>query len=90
MPYAASIADLTAHKQNPVDNIPMMLLAQVIEKDPSSIIECERGKAAGMGHGALFLCDDERAQAIIKVIRAKYKKHEWRFYHKMPKGWKRI
>lgn len=90
MPYAANLADLTAHKQNPADAIPMMLLAKVLDTNAANAVECERGKAAGMGHGILFLCDDERAEAIIEVIRAKYKKHKWRFYRQMSRRWKRI
>ncbi len=86
--YAVNIADCTAHAQNPDDQIPLMIVTSNIDKDPTHAIECERGKIAGWG--ALFLCGEKQANAIIQVIRKKYKKHEWRFYHKTNKGWKRV
>ena len=88
--YAANIADLTAHAQNPTDAIPIGLLSTVLDKEPANVIECERGKAVGMGDGASFLCENERARAIINIIRLKYKTYQWRFYQKTPKGWKRV
>jgi hypothetical protein len=88
--YAANIADLTAHAQNPVDAIPLGLLMTLLDTDPQHAIECDRDKAVGMGHGCLFLCPDEQAIAIIQIIRKRYKKHQWRFYQKNKRGWKRI
>jgi hypothetical protein len=88
--YAANIADLTAHAQNPADAIPLMLLTQAIDTDPEHAVECERDQVAGMGHGSPFACDEERALAIIQIIRKKYKKTQWRFYQKGKRGWKRI
>ena len=88
--YAANIADLTAHAQNPMDAIPLHLLSTVLDWEPTNVIECERRRAVGMGDGALFLCEDERAEAIIKIIRTKYKTYQWRFYQKTARGWKRV
>ena len=91
MPYAASLVDLMAHKKNPKDKIPLMLLESVLDLDPKHVIECERGKVVGLGHGAPFLCDDERAAAVIQIVRMVYpKKYQWRFYEKTKSGWKRI
>jgi len=88
--YAANVVDLTVHTQNPVDTIPMVILRHVLDNDPAHIVECERGKAVGMGHGSLFVCSAEQAFAIIQVIRRKYEKYQWRFYEKAKRGWKRI
>ena len=88
--YAANIADLTAHAQNPMDAIPLGLLSTVLDREPANAIACERGKAVGLGDGALFLCEDEQAEAIIQIIRRKYKKWQWRFYQKTNCGWKRV
>ena len=90
MPYAANIADLTAHAQNPLDRIPLSLLIVVLDRNPEHVIECERGKAVGLGHGVPFVCDDDRATAIIQIIRQRYKKWQWRFYERTKRGWKRI
>ena len=90
MPYAANIADMTAHKRHPADTIPLMLVCSVLDMDPERVIECERGKAVGLGHGMLFLCEDKRAKAIIAVIRQKYKRYQWRFYQQTKRGWKRV
>ena len=89
--YAANIVDLVAHESNPKDAIPLTLLKTVLDLDPGHTIECERGKVAGLGHGVPFLCNDERAAAIIQVVRMVYpKKYQWRFYEKTKSGWKRI
>jgi len=91
MPYAANIVDLVARERNPKDAIPLGLLKVVLDLEPEHAIECERGKVAGLGHGAPFLCADERAAAIIQVVRMVYpKKYQWRFYEKTKRGWKRI
>ena len=90
MPYAANIADLTAHAQNPLDAIPLALLHRILNREPEDVIECEKNKAVGMGDGALLLCEDEQAEAIIRVIRMKYIKYQWRFYQKTTRGWKRV
>jgi len=88
--YAANIADLTAHAHDWRDFVPLQLLRTVLDLEPRNAVECERGKAVGMGYGALFVCDDERAVAIVTVIRKKYKKYQWRFYQKASRGWRRI
>ena len=90
MPYAANIVDLTAHKRNPADAVPMLLLSAVLDMDSEHVVECEPGKAVGLGHGALFLCPDERAAAMIQVIRTRYKPWQWRFYQKSGNRWRRV
>lgn len=80
--YAINIADLTKDK----DGVWAPFLIGPVS---GQAVEAEK-RFDGM---ALTLaCDEERAQAIVEVIRLKYKKHEMRCYQsKTGKGgWKRI
>ena len=79
--YAVNIADLTKDK----DNVWAPFLIGPVKGD---VIEAEKGRFDGM---ALTLeCNEERAKAIVEVIRLKYKKCEIRCYGGKGKTWKRV
>jgi len=83
--YAINLASLHAH----CDTLALKMLVGPVLGDEPKTVECERGKMDGMG--IVLDCDDERAEAIIYVIRKKYKRNELRCYHSTTgNSWNRI
>lgn len=75
--YSVNVMDMTKD-----DILSTFMIAPVIRS--RQIIETEKGRIDGM---AIVLdCPEERAKAIIEVIRSKYGKNEFRCYE----GKKRI
>jgi len=87
MPYAVSLPGLTIPRVRG-DFILKVLLCDVLDMD--NPVECQLNKAAGTG--VKFNCDEERAKAIIKIIRQKYEHWELPiFYSKTGNsGWRYV
>jgi len=86
---AVNVADLAAAAgaQGTATNLVMrILIAPVTES--RIVVVAERGKVAG--DAIVLECDDERAEAIVEIIRKKYKKHELRCYRGKSKTWRRV
>jgi hypothetical protein len=88
--YAINIADLTGHKQHSPQHVALLLVLQQHINLDAEPIECERGKAVGMGHAAPFTCSDEQVEALVKLIRTRLKKYELRIYSDASGSWKRV
>jgi hypothetical protein len=90
MPYAVDIAALTSLRVRN-DLVLQMLLKQVIDLDPAHAID-PVGAGRSISNAALFVCDEERAEAIVKIIRRRYKPCELPLYHsKTGKGgWRSV
>lgn len=84
--YAVNIADLTRWGKKPL-SAPMMLLRPVLSE---AWVDCEPKRFDGAA--ALFNCNEERASAIVSVLRMKIPKHLLRIYVREHgrKAWKRI
>lgn len=84
MPYAINLIDWAAKKD---DFGLVLLLRSVIDRD--SRIETNPRRIDEL---ALRLsCDEERAEAIVEIIRLKYERHQLRCYHsKTGRSWKRV
>jgi hypothetical protein len=80
--YAVNVADTTRLS----DAERTFLLAPVLQ--PRQVEKAEMGRIDGLC--VVLQCDDERARAIIQLLRKKYPKHILRFYHKKIVAWKRI
>ena len=76
MPYAVDLAGLTNVRVRQ-DFILKMLLVQVL--DVGNPVECQADKMAGTG--VPFICGEERARAIVAVIRMRYKHWELPIYY---------
>jgi hypothetical protein len=89
MPYAVDIAALTSLRVRN-DLVLQMLLKQVIDLDPAHAIDDP--SSGGITKAALFTCDEERAQAVVTVIRKRYAHYELPLYYsKTGKGgWKSV
>ncbi len=87
MPYAVNLADLTGQLD------PVIAGALIAPVAPNKVllnnVEPE-GYIADVG--LLLECDEDRAEAIVEVIRRKYQKHELRcYYSKTGRGsWRRV
>ena len=83
MKYALNIADLTT-----IDVIPRDCLVAPNIKT-RTIVKAEQTLDGG---AVLLDCGEEQAQAIVEILRLKYKKHEMRCYRGSDnlKSWKRI
>jgi len=75
--YSVNVMDMTKD-----DILSTFMIAPVIRS--RQIIEAEKGRIDGMA--VILDCPEERARAIIEVIRSKYGKNEFRCYE----GKKRI
>jgi len=75
--YSVNVMDLTKD-----DILSQFMVAPVIQS--RQIINVEKKRVGG--HAVILDCDEQRALAIIAVIRMKYGKNEFRCY----KGMKRI
>jgi hypothetical protein len=66
----------------------ILLLELVIDRTHSIDINTRRVDEIAMA----MTCTDERAQAIIQIVRRQYRKHQLRFYHSVSGsgGWKRV
>ena len=81
MDYAVNIADLMNH---PV--AAFLISPEVIPNG-----KCIKAEGDHMDGCALLLeCNEERAKAIIDVIRMNCKKHELRCYERNKTAWRRI
>ncbi len=83
MPYAVNLADLTVKGREVVTGC---LIAPVC---PSrTLVSAEPGR--GDGIGVLLECEDEQAQAIVEVLRLKFKPHDMRCYKRERGRWRRV
>lgn len=89
MKYAVNLPDLTGRiQENPQEAAGLRVLVMPVI-DRAKVIECEPGMFDGAG--LELLCDERRAQAVIAVIRIKFKPHELRCYcSQSGNNWKRI
>jgi len=69
--YSVNVMDMTKD-----DILSTFMIAPVIRS--RQIIEAEKGRIDGMA--VILDCPEERARAIIGVIRSKYGKNEFRCY----------
>ena len=71
------------------DKIMAAFLLSPVFSGERKVVKAEKGKLDG---AALILdCPDERADAIIEIVRKVYHKNKFRFYEsKTGVGWKRI
>lgn len=84
--YAVNLADLT---NTPAGNDIGIQLLLTNVMDRNATVQTERKRFDGIG--IMLTCDDERAQAIIDIVRQKYAKYQLRFYaSKTGKSWKRV
>lgn len=86
--YAVNLADL-ANTPPSQDIGVQLLLAPVISKKTPPV-EVEKRRFDGIG--VVLTCDEERASAIVEILRQKYKKYELRLYTSKTGagGWKRV
>jgi hypothetical protein len=86
MYYAINLFDWTARAEG---NLPLKILipADVIDREPFVVNKARMDETA-----VRLVCDEERATAIVGLLRKKYKPWELRCYQsKTGKGsWKRI
>ena len=87
MTYAVNLADLT-NTEAGTDLGVVMLLGPVIDRTHLININTRRVDEISIA----MVCDDDRSQAIIQLIRHRYRKHQLRFYHSVSGsgGWKRV
>jgi hypothetical protein len=85
MNYAINIADLTRFKD---DLALSFLLGPVLNREHPVCIDSRRWDEVG----ARLDGDEERIQAVVALLRLKFKKHELRIYRSQTGngGWKRI
>jgi hypothetical protein len=85
MNYAINIADLTRFKD---DLALSFLLGPVLDREQPIYINSRRWDEVG----ARLDGDEERIQAVVALLRLKFKKHELRIYRSRTGhgGWKRI
>lgn len=84
--YAINLADWMAHKD---DFGLSMLLQPVANPNPAAVVECEKNRLDGAS--VLLECEQDRAGAIVEIVRRKYKRHQLRIYEsKAGKDWKRV
>jgi hypothetical protein len=74
MVYAVNIGDFITLAKS--DAALRFVIGPLI--DPSAVIEVERGRIDGFG--AILDCSEERASAIIEIVRKRRKKYQFRFY----------
>lgn len=83
--YAINVADLTRFaQQGPLSPV-MLLVRPVMTKN---IVQAEGRRWDG--DAAVLDCPDERALAIVEIIRRKIPKHQLRIYHGAGRTWKRV
>jgi len=84
MHYAINIADWAARK----NDYGLAILLQPIVNQCTVDAELRRGD----GVAVTLECGEERAKAVVDIIRQRFKRYEFRCYHsKTGKGsWKRI
>lgn len=81
--YAVNIADWMKHS----DDVGLGIILKPVTSS-KQIVEAERGRFDGMG--ILLECEESRGEAIVAVIRQRYKRHELRLYRGKGKTWKRV
>lgn len=82
--YAINVADLTRFAQKSIS--PPMLLIQPVMTN--RVVNAEPGRFDGSA--ALLDCSEERALAIVSVIRVKIPRHMLRIYVNSGRRWRRI
>lgn len=82
MMYAVNLADMTGNDLN--RRMVAMLVAPVV----GEMVHIDRQRIDAVA--VILNCEEERAQAIVEVIRLKLRKHELRCYKKNGKGWKSV
>ena len=82
--YAIHLADLLylQHECFPL----ALLLASVVSV--TSAVEINRDRFGDVG--VAFTCDDDRAEAIIELIRMHYNLHTIRIYRKTKTSWRKV
>jgi hypothetical protein len=83
--YAVNVADLAGQD---VDPFLKMLVSPVIASRIT--VACEHTRFDGIG--VLLDCGSERAEAIVQLVRKKYKRYQVRLYRSKSGlgGWKRV
>jgi hypothetical protein len=91
MPYAVNLAALTTIKARN-DFVLKMLLKEVLDLEPSHLIESDTDKIVGIGVGARFACEEDRAAAIVAIIRQRYEHYELPVYYSKTGngGWRYV
>lgn len=84
--YAVQLSDLLCAGHS-ADHLALSILTRPVI---GHVVEVEPNKIDGIA--VVLECDDERAEAIVKVIRAKYNRNQVRCYQsKSGAGaWKRV
>ena len=77
---AISLADIAT-----AEPVARMLVAPVIQNQRT--VEVQRGRVDGVA--VMLECDDERARAIVDVLRVKYPKWQMRAWEYVGGSWKR-
>jgi len=86
--YAVSLCDLlTVGRRDPI--VKMVLSPHI---DSEQTVSAENRKVAGIGYAVVLTCSDEQAEAMIEVMRMKYKRYQLRFYSSATGNgnWKRV
>ena len=86
--YAVHLAGMLELTRRPA-NLPLLLLLRGVVTET---VVRPRGEET-WGHDALLLRDDvtpERWGAIVKLIRGKFRYHEFPLYEKGQRGWRTI
>ena len=87
MPYAVNLADITGRERQ------VMAGALIAPITPHRILlDNVESKGYIADVGLLMECDEDRAGAIVQVIRLKYKNYELRCYYSKTGngGWHRV
>lgn len=86
MTYAVNVADWTACRD---DFGLRILLGNVVDADRPMLVDAEPGRVDAPA--VVLDCEEERAEAIVDVIREKYERHELRCYKSTTgRSWRRI
>lgn len=84
MNYAVNIADLMG-----ADFAVKLLVNPVLDTNSEHIFNAEPGRFDGMA--SRLVCSEERAEAIVEIIRQRVPKHKLRFYQsKTGNSWERV
>jgi hypothetical protein len=95
--YAVNVADMTRYSHDVGLSLLVLPVIMPERQEPTreniaalEKLDCEPGRFDGMA--VRLLCSEERAAAIVSVIRTRIKKHSLRFYQSKTGqgGWKRV
>lgn len=79
--YAINLADWTAHR----GDLGLQILLAPVLSQSSQIVTVHKNKIDGTG--LVLDCSDERAAAIVEIIRLHYPKYHLRLYRGKSKTW---